>query len=709
MLREYIGVMAKSFNINGACRPDKHYMVDISPRLAKIREMVDAGAYFTINRARQYGKTTTLRALAGYLADDYVIVSLDFQRMSYSDFENEPAFVQGLAREIGRRIRAMGNVPETIKDDLRKIADRSRPGVRMAELFDIFDEWCGQSEKPVVLIVDEADTATNNQIFLDFLAQLRAAYLDSDETPTFGSVILAGVYDVRNIRRKLRPEEEHRENSPWNIASDFRVDMSFSVSDIAGMLAEYEAGHHLGMDVMQMSELLYDYTSGYPYLVSWLCKCMDEYLVEEELFSDRHAAWTKTGFLEAVKMLLEDDNPLFESLMDKLKTFPELTRVISRLLFQGQRIAYNPDDRAVQNAQMFGFVKIRHASVLIANRIFETRLYNWFLLDYREQNSEIFAESSRQKNQFITGGYLNVRLVLEKFVETFHYLYGEREEAFLEGGNSMLGNCMDKVRAAAPLVHNITNYVTVNDVANILLACGGSPIMSDEPEDVEDITAICSGLNINIGTLNQRSIEAMFRAGKKADSLGHTLLLDPVGAGASALRTNTSVKLMEELTFDAIRGNISEIKTLAAGSGTTRGVDADVADAVTEENLDGAVGFVKNFAQKAGCIAAVTGAIDLVSDGKVCYVIRNGRPEMGRITGTGCQLSGMMTAFLAANPEEKTAAAAAAVCAMGLAGEIAWEHMQEGDGNAAYRNRIIDAICHMDGSILEKGARYEVR
>lgn len=273
----------------------------------------------------------------------------------------------------------------------------------------------------------------------------------------------------------------------------------------------------------------------------------------------------------------------------------------------------------------------------------------------------------------------------------------------------MLGECIGNVRINAPLVHNITNYVTVNDVANILLACGSSPIMADEPEDAEEITAICKGLNINIGTLNKRTIEGMFRAGRKAEELRHVLLLDPVGAGASALRTNTAVRLMEELSFDAIRGNISEIKTLACGSGTTKGVDADVEDAVTEENLDSGVRFAKEFAKKAGCIAAVTGAIDLVSDGESCYIIRNGRQEMGRITGTGCQLSGMMTAFLAANPKEKLKAAAAAVCAMGLAGEIAWDRMQEGDGNAAYRNRIIDAVYHMDADILEEGAKYEVR
>lgn len=268
---------------------------------------------------------------------------------------------------------------------------------------------------------------------------------------------------------------------------------------------------------------------------------------------------------------------------------------------------------------------------------------------------------------------------------------------------------LENVRAKTPLVHNITNYVTVNDVANVLLAAGGSPIMSDDADDVEDITSICGGLNINIGTLNQRSIEGMFRAGAKANALGHVVLLDPVGAGASALRTNTAVELMEKIKFTVIRGNISEIKTLALGSGTTKGVDADVADAVTDANLDSAVKFVKDFAAKSGAIVAVTGAIDLVSDGTACYVIRNGRPEMGKITGTGCQLSGMMTAFVVANPDNKLEAAAAAVCAMGLAGEIGWSRMAEGDGNSTYRNRIIDAIYNMDGATLNGGAKYELR
>ena len=185
----------------------------------------------------------------------------------------------------------------------------------------------------------------------------------------------------------------------------------------------------------------------------------------------------------------------------------------------------------------------------------------------------------------------------------------------------MVGKYLEQVRTKAPLIHNITNYVTVNDVANVLLACGGSPIMSDEPADIIDITSICNGLNINIGTLNVRTIEAMYAAGEKSNELNHAVLLDPVGAGASKLRTDTALGLIEKIHFDVIRGNISEIKTLALGNGTTKGVDADMADAVTDENLDQAVAFVKGYAAQSGSVIAITGAIDLISDGKICYVV----------------------------------------------------------------------------------------
>jgi len=273
----------------------------------------------------------------------------------------------------------------------------------------------------------------------------------------------------------------------------------------------------------------------------------------------------------------------------------------------------------------------------------------------------------------------------------------------------MFQDMLANVRAKCPLIHNITNYVTVNDCANILLACGGSPIMADDKDEAAEITSICGGLNINIGTLNSRTIPSMLIAGKRANELGHPVVLDPVGAGASALRTSTALKLLEEVKFTVIRGNISEIKTLALGSGTTKGVDADVADQVTEENLDAAAAFARSFAGKTGAVVAITGAIDIVADDKKAYCIRNGHPMMSSITGTGCQLSAMTAAYITANPDHPLEAAAAAVCAMGLAGEIAHRRLSDMDGNSSYRNYIIDAIYNMTPEMLEKGARYEVR
>lgn len=364
--------MARCFNVSGPCRSDKHYMVNLQSRLEEIRQMIDNGEYFVINKARQYGKTTVLRSLAQYLKKDYQVLSLDFQNIESDEFENGNVFVHAFARETNKRMRRMDGVPREAKEKMLQLADNRNQYARMAELFACFSEWCEQSERPFVLVV-----------------------------PAFQSVILAGVYDIRNIRRKLRPDETHKENGPWNIAADILVDMSFSADDIVGMLEEYETDHHTGMEIGQIAKMLYDDTSGYPYLVSRLCKLMDERLAGTEEFPDKASVWTKKGCLAAVKILLEENNPLFDSLVNKLGQFPELNAVISRQLFQGQPVAYAPDDTAVRDAFMFGFVKVKDSTVQIANRIFETRLYHRFLADYRDQGSEIYAEGVRQKNQFI--------------------------------------------------------------------------------------------------------------------------------------------------------------------------------------------------------------------------------------------------------------------------------------------------------------------
>ena len=166
---------------------------------------------------------------------------------------------------------------------------------------------------------------------------------------------------------------------------------------------------------------------------------------------------------------------------------------------------------------------------------------------------------------------------------------------------------------------------------------------------------------------------------------------------------------MNEVRFTVIRGNISEIKTLVSGSAATKGVDANIADRVTEENLNDTVDFAKAFALQSRGVLAITGAIDIVTDGQQAYCIRNGHPMMSSITGTGCQLSAMTAAFVTANPATPLEAAAAAVAAMGYAGEIAHARLTNLDGNASYRNYIIDAIYNMTPEMLEKGASYEVR
>lgn len=232
-------------------------------------------------------------------------------------------------------------------------------------------------------------------MFLDFLAQLRSYYLERDikGTAVFHSVILSGVYDIKNLKRKLRSDEEHKINSPWNIAADFDIDMSLSKNGIQDMLLEYEQDYHTGMDVEAMAGLLYDYTSGYPYLVSRLCKLIDEKVCAAEIPGDKKSVWTKDCFLESVRMLLSENNTLFESLIGKLADYPELNRMLAELLFLGKTISYNPTNQVINLALMFGFVKNEEGKVVPANRIFDTLLYNHFL-----SSDEMHASDITRKN-----------------------------------------------------------------------------------------------------------------------------------------------------------------------------------------------------------------------------------------------------------------------------------------------------------------------
>ena len=281
----------KTFTTTGVCTKENNYMVDITDRLVKMKAMVDAG------------------------------------------FSSEQTFVKAFCRKLKRETRAGLVIPDNIKIQIDDFLSRTEEQAQLDELFDTLYDWCYESEKEIVLFIDEVDSATNNQVFLDFLAQLRDGYLrrQSRGIPTFKSVILAGVTDIKSLKRKIRPDEAHKFNSPWNIAADFNIDMSLPVEGITGMLDEYENDHHTGMDTAKIAQEIFDYTSGYPFLVSRICQIIDTEL----------NIWTVSGISEAVKRILLEKNTLFDSLMGKVYDNKPLSDTLQSILFSGERIAYN--------------------------------------------------------------------------------------------------------------------------------------------------------------------------------------------------------------------------------------------------------------------------------------------------------------------------------------------------------------------------------
>lgn len=470
--------MRRYFNTEGWCSPDRHYMVRLDERLDKIKRLyVDREKYFIINRGRQYGKTTTLYALEEYLKADYLVISLDFQGISTMEYSDEHIFTKAFLRMFVEVLEDSG----ADTDEVRPVIMLMREAVQttLGEMFYLLSKFCKAAAKPVVMMIDEVDNAGNHQVFIDFLALLRSYYLKRKNKTIFHSVILAGVYDIKNLKLKIRPDAEHQYNSPWNIAADFDIKMNFSADQIRAMLEEYEEDNRTGMDVRAMAEEIYQYTSGYPYLVSALCKILDEKLPEklseelqerhpeelqerlsegtqrrlsdgqperlseslqgrqpEELLEgsavkDRKNVWSGEGLAEAVKILLNEKSPLFDSMMKQLDTYKELRILIEEIVYQGKKVLFSPFVKSVNLGLMFGYLKDDNGRIVIANRIFEMCLMN-MLITEESLKSEAYRLGDRDRNRFIRNGRLNMRLVLEKFVEYFHEVYGENDEKFVE-------------------------------------------------------------------------------------------------------------------------------------------------------------------------------------------------------------------------------------------------------------------------------------
>ncbi len=269
-------------------------------------------------------------------------------------------------------------------------------------------------------------------------------------------------------------------------------------------------------------------------------------------------------------------------------------------------------------------------------------------------------------------------------------------------------NIIKNLQLNPPLVHNITNYVTVNDCANVVLAAGGSPLMADDISEVEDIVSISSSLYINVGTLNKRTIESMICAGKKANELGIPVVLDPVGMGASKLRNEAVKALIEEVKFSVIKGNISEIKALDVNCHNSGGVDALEADLVTGNTLESSMKFAEALAVKYSTTIAITGPIDIVTDGSKTKTVHNGHAMMSRITGTGCMTGSVIGTYIGANKDDIVEATTLAIVLMGLAGERAYEKVSaNAEGTGSFRRYLIDGIGLISLIDLEAGAKIE--
>lgn len=383
-------------------------MVDLSNRIQLIiNQYIKSGQYFTINRARQYGKTTLLYLLEKELRkQDYLVLSLSFEAAD-EYFESLGSLAEGLSLDIEDCLREQ-NIDEKVLEEWGKPISERFP---MRSLGTKISNLCRKCGKKVVLMIDEVDKSSDNQIFLSFLGLLREKYLKCQQGKdvTFHSVILAGVYDIKT------------------------------------MIQEYEQEHHTGMDVEEISRILYDYTSGYPYLVSKICQLLDERVSDAQ-------AWTREGILSAVKMLLKESNTLFDDMTKKLLDHPKLKEMLQNILFTGVDFPFKRETPIIDLGVTFGFLKDKNGIVAVSNRIFETQLYDMFLSE-TAVNNQMYMKVSSDRNQFIVSGMLQMPLVMQKFYEYYEEIYSEKDQKFIEENGRKLFLLFLK-----PIINGTGNY-----------------------------------------------------------------------------------------------------------------------------------------------------------------------------------------------------------------------------------------------------------
>jgi hypothetical protein len=393
-----------------------------SKKLEEIMQLVEYGDYFTINRPRQFGKTTMLFLINQTLEqrEDYLPIQLNFQGIDSQFLQSDVAFGQMFLMETIQSLKKTNKELAATLTNLDMPTTLNGISERISELVEMTD-------KKVVLLIDEVDSSSNYSSFLVFLGMLRTKFLKREyNDSTFHSVVLAGVHDIKNLKFKLRNPEATQYNSPWNIAVDFEVRMSFNAEEIAPMLEQYSEAENVKMDIPAIAERLYYYTSGYPFLVSKLCKNIGEKILSKK---ENKTEWTLDDVEASVQMLLLENNTNFDDLIKNLQNHQDLYDLVFRIAIDGTTITFNPHNSTISKGILYGVFK-RNGTIKIHNKIYEQLIYNFMI-----SNMEVHlkTENYNDNNQFkLPNNELNLEKVIGKFQEFFKQEYSEKDQKFLE-------------------------------------------------------------------------------------------------------------------------------------------------------------------------------------------------------------------------------------------------------------------------------------
>ena len=414
--------MKKEFNTTGNCRQELHYLMNASQKIKEVKHLMVQGKYFTINRPRQYGKTTLLQSLFYNFQHqkDYIAIAINFQGVDGKWYESDDTFavmfMQLLTESLQYQLPKLATFLTALKT---VVSDLNTLSLAITKIIQ-------ETNKKVVLLIDEVDASSDYLPFLSFLGMLRTKYLGRFQPyhATFHSIVLAGVHDIKNLKYKKIHIENATYNSPWNIAADFKVRMSFIPEEIEPMLSDYAEAEGVMMDILAIAEQLYFYTSGYPFLVSKLCKI----IAEEILPTSKKKTWTNTEVETAVRLLLKENNTNFDSLIKNLENNTDLYNLVYRLIIEGDTIPFNQYNPTIRQGILYGVFR-NNGRLKVHNRIYEQLIYEYLT---SKAITNLQSKDTYGGHFLLADNALDMKAVLKKFQQFMKEQYSNKNDRFLE-------------------------------------------------------------------------------------------------------------------------------------------------------------------------------------------------------------------------------------------------------------------------------------